>query len=257
MTSHLCRIVRWTLLGSMVLAAISAPALASGGGILWDTSHGVYQNYVPDGAYTDPLVNDLTAIGFTVTTTSQGVLTDDPGAYKVLVLGLGSSWTSAYTPDEVARITSFVSSGGGLLLMGDSPNCPNANLQPVATAFGITLGVSVWGDVASNLAPSPIFDGIAAIQLQRAGEIASTGILPIVATGDISGKPIVAAGSYGAGHVVVFGDIDYWDTYNFPDETSRLFATNTFNYLASPEPATLTLLAVGCGAALLRRRKAV
>ena len=61
--------------------------------------------------------------------------------FLAIVVCLGSAWDSAYSTAEVNAITNYVGSGGGLLIMGDNTDCPNGNVQPVATPFGaISLG---------------------------------------------------------------------------------------------------------------------
>jgi uncharacterized membrane protein len=186
--------------------------------------------------------------------TSQGVLTDDPAGYNVLVLCVGSAWTSAYTPAEVTRISSYVNGGGGLLIMADNPYTPNANLQPVATAFGITLGLSMYNGIASDMPQdNPLVEGVPYVQIYGAGAIEAALPSAAVLSNDVTGQTIAVMGTYGAGHVVAIGDSNLWDSFSYPDDYSRLFAVNTFNYLATPEPATLSLLTLG-GLALLRRR---
>lgn len=118
----------------------------AGGNILWDETHGVYINYEPSGDFSS-LSSLLSGLGFTVTTTAAGVNNVNLASYNVVVVSLGSSWYSAYTPAEVSALNTFVQNGGGLLILSDNTACPNANIIPLAQQFGITLGVSYLNDL--------------------------------------------------------------------------------------------------------------
>jgi hypothetical protein len=245
--------------------------------VLWDTSHGVYvsstfggDGYQPSqNGYYHALAEHLGNNNFTVDTTSQGFLNDDPAGYDVIVVCLTSAFLSSYTSEEVDRIVDFVNDGGGLLIMGDLQTTPNANIQPVASEFGITLGLSnvisdrsnVYEVYTSELDLShPVLDNFATgdeIFMYAAGELSVTGPAFPVVWQEGTGKTIAAVAQYGQGRVVALGDCSLWswveahDKY-FDEANNRQFAVSTFNYLAVPEPATLLLLSLG--AILLRKR---
>jgi hypothetical protein len=222
--------------------------------VLWDISHGVYgaaKEYQPSGIF-QPMIQDLKSYGFTVNTTNQGFLVDEPTGYDVIVVCLGSAWFTAYNSAEVTCITNFVNSGGGLLIMGDNPICPNANIQPVASVFGVSLGLSddIFG-ATSNLSSHPIFDGVNQIDMLSAGEISASAPSIEVAWEEGTGKALVSVGTYGDGRVVTIGDLSTWSyLYNSVDD--RQFSINTFEYLAVPEPSILALLSFG--AVMLRKK---
>ena len=223
--------------------------------LLWDISHGVDWDYEPSGRF-QALVENLESEGFSVDTTSLGFLIDDPQDYHVIVVCEASAADSSYSSVEVDRITDFVSNGGGLLIMGDNTDCENENIQPVASPFGISLGLSYIepSDVyTSTLADHPVFDGVSEIYMRAAGEISAVFPSNEIAWQEETGMALVAAGVYGNGRVVALGDINPWAETGYYDEADNvLFSINTFEYLAIPEPCTLLLL--GFGAVMLRKQ---
>ncbi|MHC4423274.1 MAG: PEP-CTERM sorting domain-containing protein [Planctomycetota bacterium] len=252
----------------LFLSIVLTPLTSFSYTVLWDTSHGVYvppadgdNGYQPSGYY-QTLTQHLVDNGFTVDTTSDGFLVDDPGEYDVIVVCLASAYDSVYTPTEVERIENFVDDGGGLLLMGDQQFNPNANIQPVASQFGIGLGIStpVPDEIyTSDVASHPIFDGVGQIFMYVAGELSASGSASAVAWQEESPyKPIGAVAQYGQGRVVALGDCSlwtvseaYWDYFHEADNPE--FSLNTFNYLAVPEPGMVLLL--GLGAVMVRRKR--
>ena len=256
-------------IGAILFLLISlTPSAVFSNTVLWDTSHGVYvsssfggDGYQPsqDGYY-QKLAEHLGNNGFTVDITSQGFLTDDPTGYDVIVVCLTSAFYSSYTSAEVDRIVDFVDDGGGLLIMGDRQAAPNANIQPVASEFGITLGIS---DLTSpeiyttEHTDHPIFDGVNEIFMYAAAELsADTPALP-TAWQEGTTNAIAAVAQYGQGRVVALGDCSMWSWVNLYEERfnkadNPQFAVSTFNFLAVPEPTMLLLL--GLGAILLRKK---
>lgn len=244
-----------------VLCVLFAPSVVNAYTILWDTSHGVVSDGVntfePDGHYLD--LKAALAGDFTMDVTSTGFTADNLVGVDVAVVNAGSAYNynSIYTPGEVDILEDFVNGGGGLLIMSSNPLSRNANIQPVADLFGITLASS--GDASfplefsSSLAEHDVFEGFGEtddIYFKSGGELFVSGSIPSVAwnNGDI----MVAAGEYGPGRVVIVGDLYVWANGTLEIGENRQFGLNTFEYLAVPEPASIVLLSMG---ALLLRRK--
>jgi hypothetical protein len=206
--------------------------------VLWDLSHGVYNAYEPTGQYSD-LVTLLAANGFSVNTTTQGLVNVDFTGYSVIVIGLGSAFDSPYTPAEVARLQTFIAAGGGVLVMGDNPGAWNANINPVAQAYGTTCGV---GDVApfptatTSFITHPIFTAVSAIHLQGAGEV--DGVTPSVEAAFSAGNTPTVTVHQSCGLVVV-GDINFATNPYLFTQDNEVFAVNIFRWLAGgcPTPA--------------------
>jgi len=235
----------------IIIFLFALTAQASGATVLWDASHGEY-GYVPSAWFSE-LSDHIAGYGFEIDTTYNGFLVDDPESYDIAVVCAGSSKFTSYTTEEAEKIKDFVVNGGGLLIMGEMNLASNERLQPVASAFGVTLGVSEIGSYpyavyTSDFAPHPLFNGISEIGFQSVGEVSTSG--------EGTDKALVIAGEYGPGRVVVLGDINIFSSFQsgryYDRADNRQFSVNTFEYLI-PEPVTVLLL--GLGAFFIRSKR--
>jgi hypothetical protein len=181
--------------------------------VVWDTTHGVYLNYYPQTRYST-LLTMLSDSGYTIDVCGTGINNIDLEQYDVIVLCLATSWYSAYSQVEVDSLyayygrgrqrviltgdmnfcentyigiadnTAFIynvfdwlaTSGGGILILGDNPGCPNANINPVNDTFAMQSGVAGLNPsdlYFTNFGAYTIFNGITQIYYRAAGAIAA------------------------------------------------------------------------------------
>jgi hypothetical protein len=197
--------------------------------ILWDTSKGVYLGYAPSDYYST-ITAILESKGYIMDENDQGVLNVNLDEYGIIVIACGSAWNDPYTADEAAVIGEFVQNGGGLLIMGENPACPNYHLNPVAETFGTTCGLSyIDPTVVTNFANHPVFNDIAEIYTQAGGEIESNPPSEEIAWYMDLG--MVAAAEVGLGRVIITGDSNPPDNSYITYSDNQLFSENVFNWL--------------------------
>ena len=216
--------------GDVVLAGGTG---GSGGDVLWDLTHGVGEDLQPSGEYSN-LVARLAGSGYTVTTTTAGLANLDLSPYEVIVVNLGSAWNSQYTTAEVAAVETFVQGGGGVLIQGDAAGLANSNVNPIAQAFGSTVGVSTLSPTdlyVSNFAAHPVFSGISQIGCIYAGEVTASSPSALVAF-EPGGKGVATAAEVAAGRVVALGDLNLWANGYLTRSDNALFADNVFSWLS-------------------------
>ncbi|MDZ7265040.1 MAG: hypothetical protein ONB16_10675, partial [candidate division KSB1 bacterium] len=202
---------------------------SSAGNVLWDLTHGVYLGYEPSTKYSN-LVTALSSAGYMVTTTTD-INSANLSSYKVLVVSLGSAWNSAYTTAEKSKIQTFVQNGGGLLIMGDNPGTPNANINSISQTFGITLGGAEYnGTSITNFASHPIFAGVTKLYFLWFGEVSVSSPSSLVAW-DPGNKGCVAVAQSGLGRVVATGDINFCENAYLGNESNQKFSINIFDWL--------------------------
>jgi hypothetical protein len=240
MTARTSRLCRAACLAAILTICLPFPALAVGR-ILWDTHHGVLNDYTPSGQYAG-LAANLRAIGYTVNTNDAGVADIDLSAYDVVVACLTSAWDSAYTADEVDDLEAFVTAGGGLLILSEQPGTPGAatpgpptaNLALLAAAFGVSTGISSLGsnDVTA-FARHTVTQGLDSLKLSGGGALNVDSPASAIAWSDAAKTKIVAAAArIGPGRVAVIGDVNLFDSARLPLAGNVKCAMNLFVWLA-------------------------
>jgi len=161
----------FALIGMMLMSSV-----AYAGGVLWDTSHYtpniLFDNYDRFGGVLDA----LGGAGYSVSRGTGDFMATNISGYDAIVVTVITSndTDSPYTPAEVAKIFDFVNSGGGLLIAGDHTLSPNANIQPIASQFGATLGFSDLDPAPSELtfaSGHPLLNNVSQLDFQNSGEI--------------------------------------------------------------------------------------
>ena len=244
---------------------VTGPCLARAEEVYWyagfDLSDTTYQSqwYLPSGRY-HPLVEHLAPLGYQFTEANASLESVDLANYKILVLATQSLGSAPFSVPEVNAVESFLEQGGGLLVLSDAMGTSGeAKLEQITTLFDARGQVSQFPgyDVYSTSVSShPATAGVDTIYERYAASI-DPGNLTAYAWHNT--MPMLAAGRVEAGRVVMISDNDLF-TYApgagggyFDQADNRQLAVSTFNYLL-PEPATLSLLALG-GVALIRRRR--
>lgn len=196
---------------SLILTPVPGPRQKH---VVWDTTHGVYLNYYPQTRYS-ALLTMLSDSGYTVDIFGGGLHTIDLDQYDIIVICLATSWYSVYSQDEVDSIYAFYESnrprailtgdmnfcentyivnadnsafiynifdwlsanGGGILVLGDNPGCPNANINPISNTFAMQSGIATINPADlyfTNFGPYAIFDGISQVYYRAAGSISAS-----------------------------------------------------------------------------------
>lgn len=200
--------------------------------VLWDLSHGVYLGYEPAAWYSN-LVGLLAANGYVTTTTTAGIDNIDLSPYEIIVIGVLSSWNSPYTASEVQAIQDFMALGGGILVMGENTDCPNANVNPVTQAFGVTCGISYLSPsdlYFTDFVAHQIFDGVTTVYYRAAGDILASGPGVPLAWTD-AGEEVIA--SVEPCRMIVTGDCNFCDNTYMSTADNQQFTLNVFDCLAT------------------------
>ncbi|MBW2457609.1 MAG: hypothetical protein JRI68_24100 [Deltaproteobacteria bacterium] len=215
---------------SVLFLVLAVPSISSAQSVLWDSTHGTYSNYDIAGDYSD-LATRLTNNGYTVSETSAGLNNVNLSNVDVIVVAVTNAWNSAYTQVEINSIQSFVNGGGGLLILCDEVGLANANLQGVASLFGVTCGLDNVSTDVTTWNNHAVSAGMGTLYVAFAGALALSS--PAISVGYIGSRILVAAADYGSGHVVIVGDLNWAIDSNFGSANNHLFCDNTFAWLSA------------------------
>lgn len=203
--------------------------------ILWDTSNGVLvsggASQSPSDYYSD-LANVIAALGYTVIESDAGVLHENLESYCSLIVVAGSSWNEQYTSAEVTAIETFVSNGGGLVVMSENPeHLGNPHINPVSLAFGVTVGTQEAASTANMFMIHQITDGVTELDFSKPGALAVSTPSVVVAS-DSMDIPVAAIANVGLGRVVVYADSTSWGNLFLTDGDNQQFASNVFDWVS-------------------------
>ena len=243
------------LLGEANLIEVPPEPPKPGNKVLFDDTHGCRPGATGD--WTD-YETALIAAGYTVAHhTAPTVTLADLQAHDVFVIAVARGF---YDPAEKQAITSFVSGGGGLMIVQDygipppTPAAPwSAPTREVLNLFGANDDNNMVQDAIHNNSASynppfaVIFDyqrnflthpivngwkyfGIDAICSLSGG----TGWTTIVETDDDSipvRRPVLLGRSYGSGRVLAYGDSNTWANYLIGSYENKLFGIRCAEWL--------------------------
>jgi hypothetical protein len=231
--------------------------------ILWDISHGAFSpDYIPStsGGYYEAFADSLAAAGHNIQTTDTGFTPATLASADIAVLCAATAKETDYSADEINALTSFVNSGGGLLIMGDYDPFNNYSYTNVAEAFNLSFGATFFtAPTTSNFVSHPVTDGISSVYMYYGLDIAPSGDAQGIIFTEDDQLTLAATAIYGSGKVIAVSDSSLWSITSSEDYFSvadnEQFAHNVFNYLGQPIPEPATMLLLLSGSIILRRRK--
>jgi hypothetical protein len=200
--------------------------------VLWDLSHGQYSGYAPSGSYSD-LADMLTEheINCYETTTSLEFVSLD--AYDMIVIGTVLAWDSAYTGPELAAVEEFVSTGGGLLIMGDNASCPNENITPVSEAFGVSSAAEgEFNGAITDFDALELFTDVDTLQIVWGTGLEVASPSETIARGP-GGESAVSL--MGDCEVIMICDCNLWENQYIGLADNETFALNVFSCLCGAD----------------------
>ncbi|UCG50444.1 MAG: S8 family serine peptidase [Candidatus Latescibacterota bacterium] len=202
--------------------------------ILFDISHGQVQDSW------DSIIADLEDRGAEVVENHQSIT--PPLLEDVDIVWLTDHQTyRAWSDDELAALSGWLSKGGGLLLEGDNEATVqtfNHILTRLATGIEF-LATSGTPGVTENVAPHPTTNKLVAVTLDANLAQLSLAAPPAgVLISDGAGVPCVAYSTYGSGRILAMADEVFEDdrieSSRIAAEDNRLFARQVFEWLSHP-----------------------
>jgi PEP-CTERM motif len=200
------------------------------------------------------LKSTLIADGDTVLPDSAitaGILSDD-----VFVIG---EPLTAPTGGEISTLSTFVNTGGILLLFNDSGFSGGSANNTILAGIGSSMTVL---NSSASVAPFPV-DGFATNNdFNLVGQTLGTSPGMAISGGTAIAGSFISYQQLGSGFVFVFGDRSDHNTFNptAPSVNGQLFLNITDGPAGEgptpvPEPATLLLVGSGIATTIIRRRR--
>ena len=197
--------------------------------VLWDDTH----DDDGDDLYIDcsTFYNNLLARGYIVDQLSVGPIDSAILAnYDILVI---PDPEVALSSSEITDIQNFISTGGGLWILGEAPDfydmeSLNTLLAPYGIAFGIT---GLEGNI-TNMAVHPVTSGISWFYYQYGSDVSATDSAQLIAWYDTYG---VLAVSEHIGKVAVIGDSNFLEDEHLQGDNLQL-SLNIIDWLGIKYP---------------------
>ena len=220
----------------LLVAGLALPSVAEArdqSRVLWDETHGVYASYGYQGNFSS-YTAQLEAAGYVVGNITSGVASTNLDDLGVLVVSVTSAVNSGYTSAEAALIVDFVNAGGGLLVLCDNTTLGwRANLDPITSAFGIGCHTSTISNSITTIVSHPVTAGVASLAFAVGGALAPGASATAVALDGSLAAVVVR--EYGAGRVVVVGDVNALDNNNLPSASNAVLGANVMTWLSKDQ----------------------
>ncbi len=197
---------------STVRSTIQVISNSSGGNILFEKAKSNTWN--PDALFKN-LAQELSNVGYNYFTTSN-LAGEDLSAFQVLVI---SSPSTSFSSEELAGISNFVNSGGGLFLLGEGDGSwlDRSALNQVANLFGLDFLADNSGDFFMDLSDHEVAENVDQAFVTYGSHIEGS----FENIGALGSRSYAVAKSFGLGRVVAVGDCNIFDDQSF---TSTLYS---------------------------------
>ena len=201
------------------------------GCVLWDQTHGT-----DEIASYDNWVANLTSRGYLVDTlTSDYISPSVLAEYHILVIPQASR---RYYFDELAAIQDFVSSGRGLLVIGDDEPDIYTDLTSFAGIWWASGGKS---GITTDIAPHEVTREIYSVYLDSPdAKLEVTGVAQDLVR-DYEGGVMLAVSEH-VGRVLCFADEDSLQNHDITSEDNLRLANNMIDWLLGYEHEVIVLL---------------
>ncbi len=231
----------WILLALGLLGAANAP----GGLVLFDDAHDSDGDELV-GADLTTLVGLLAGQGITLHELDGSPCAITPSVlagYDALFI---HDAELSFTPAEIAAITAFVASGGGLFVTGNAPaNFNQATYNALLAPFGIQFHEAISPQDTVLFADHPLVAGLTRITGDGVGRLSVSGDAILLGfnalgQGTIALRPPIG----GAGPVLVMGDGAPLLNGFIGQYDNAAWVTRAFSHVV-PEPSAAAMLLAG------------
>jgi len=177
-------------------------------------------------------IDDLIRRGYVVDTHTAGPITSTVLAtYDVFVTPQAHS---TYSPDELTAIQSFVSNGGGLLVIGDDDPYIYTDLTDFAGISWTYGGVS---GITTDITAHEVTVGVSSVYLQAPVAMMHVSGVAMDLVRDPAGNVMLAACEH-VGKVIGFADEGSLWNYGIVEEDNLRLANNMIDWLSLARPVT-------------------